>query len=60
MVYLIFEHIEMTQTLSKKLPNSKSGLVLKLILHDVFNSRAQINLIGMQLKSINNFRFIMN
>lgn len=44
----------------KKSSNPRRGLVSKPILHNAFNSRAQIDLIDMQSQCINNSGFIMN
>ncbi|XP_025203780.1 KRAB-A domain-containing protein 2-like [Melanaphis sacchari] len=43
-----------------KKSNPKRGLVIKPILHFAFNSKTQIDLIDMQSKNFNNYRYIMN
>ncbi|XP_008189907.1 KRAB-A domain-containing protein 2-like [Acyrthosiphon pisum] len=52
--YILFVFI-----VKKKSSNPKRGLVSKPMLHNAFNSRAQVDLIDMQSQIYNEFKFIM-
>jgi len=56
----IMIYLSLCMHCEKKSSNPKRGLVSKPILHNAFNSRAQVDLIDMQSQSYNEFKFIMN
>jgi len=51
-------YLQLCSHCQKKSTNRKRGLVSKPILHNAFNSRAQVDLIDMQSQHFNDFRFI--
>jgi len=57
---IIMIYLSLCMHCEKKSSNSKLGLVSKPILHNAFNSQAQVDLIDMQSQSYNEFKFIMN
>lgn len=54
----IMLYLQLCSHCQKKSTNRKRGLVSKPILHNAFNSRAQVDLIDMQSQHFNDFRFI--
>lgn len=54
----IMLYLQLCSHCQKKSTNKKRGLVSKPILHNAFNSRAQVYLIDMQSQHFNDLRFI--
>lgn len=55
----IMIYLSLCKTCNEKRATTRKGLVVKPILSKEMNSRAQMDLIDMQSKSVNDFRFIM-